>query len=58
MMAAAQWHDEFIAHLAPERPMLREPKMMGICGPASANQTRQFGDEFDVGLVAKAARLW
>ena len=30
MMAAAQWDDEFVAHLAPEGPMLREPKVMRI----------------------------
>jgi hypothetical protein len=30
MMAAAQRDYEFVAHLAPKRTMLREPKMMGI----------------------------
>ena len=30
MMTAAYRYDEFVAHLAPERAMLREPKMMGI----------------------------
>jgi hypothetical protein len=30
MMPAAQWNDELIAYLAPERPMLREAEMMGI----------------------------
>jgi hypothetical protein len=30
MMAAAQRNDEFVAHLAPERTVLRKPKMMGI----------------------------
>jgi hypothetical protein len=30
MVAAAQRDDEFVTHLAPERAMLREPKMMGI----------------------------
>jgi hypothetical protein len=30
MVAAAQRDDEFVAHLAPERTVLREPKMMGV----------------------------
>jgi hypothetical protein len=30
VVAAAQRDDEFIAHLAPERTMLCEPKVMGI----------------------------
>ena len=30
MMAAAQRDDEFVAHFAPKRRMLREPKVMGI----------------------------
>jgi hypothetical protein len=37
--------------------VLREAKVMGICRPAPANQTRLFGYEFDVLLVTKAARL-
>ena len=37
--------------------MLREPKMMGISGPASTNQTGLLGHELDVVLVAKPARL-
>ena len=57
MMAAAQRDDEFVAHLAPERTMLCKPQMMGIGWSAAANQTRLFGHEFDVVLVAKAARL-
>ena len=44
MMAAAQRDDEFVAHLAPERTMLREPQVVregglesqhGECGPYS-----------------------
>ena len=58
MMAAAQRHGEFVADLAPERAVLREPQMMGICGPTATNQTRLFGDELDVVLVTKATRLW
>jgi hypothetical protein len=57
MMAAAQRHDELIADLAAERAVLREAQMMGIRGPAAANQARLFGHELDVFLVTKAARL-
>ena len=57
MMAAAQRDDEFVAHLAPERRMLREPKVMGVRGPAPTNQTGLFGHEFDVVLVPKPTRL-
>ena len=57
MMAAAQRDDEFVAHLAPERRMLREPKVMGIRRPAPTDQTGLFGHEFDVGLVPKPTRL-
>jgi hypothetical protein len=40
MMATG--HGELIADLAADRAMLRETQMMGICGPAAANQTRLF----------------
>ena len=30
MMATAQRDDEFVAHFAPKRRMLRKPKVMGI----------------------------
>jgi hypothetical protein len=45
MVAAAQRDDEFVAHLAAERRMLREPKMMGIGGASSANQAGLLGHE-------------
>ncbi len=57
MMAAAQRDDEFVAHLAAKRTMLREAKMMGICGLSSANQPRLLGHEFAVGPVPKPTRL-
>ena len=57
MMASAQRHGELIADLAAEGAVLREAQMMGICGPAPANQTRLFGHEFNVLLVTKAAWL-
>ena len=57
MVAAAQRHGELIAHFSPERAVLREPQMMGIGGPAAADQARLFGHELDVVFVTKAARL-
>jgi hypothetical protein len=57
MMAPAQRHGELIADLSAERAVLREAQVMGVCGPAAANQTRLFGHEPDVLLVTKAARL-
>ena len=57
VVAAAQRHGELIAHFSPESAVLREPQMMGIGGPAAANQTRLFGHEPDVASVTKAARL-
>jgi len=57
VVAAAQRDDEFIAHLAPERSMLREPKMVCIRRAASTNHTGLLRDEFDVGLVPETTRL-
>ena len=57
MMASAQRHRELIADLTAECAVLREAQMMGICGPAPANQTRLSGHQLDVLLVTKAARL-
>ena len=57
MMAAAQRDDEFVADLAPECTMLREPKVMRISWLAPTNQTGLFGHEFAVGLVANPTRL-
>ena len=57
MMAATQRNDKFVAHLAPERTVLREPKVMRVRRLAPANQTRLLGHEFAVGLVPKPTRL-
>ena len=57
MMAAAQRDDEFVAHLAPERTMLREPKVMRIRRLAPTNQTGLLGTRICVGLVPKPTRL-
>ncbi len=45
VMAPAQRYCELIAYLSTERGMLGEAQMMGICGPAAANQTRLFGHQ-------------
>ena len=63
VVAPAQRHGELIAHFSPERAVLREPQMMGIGGPAAANQARLFGDELDVVLchesgAARDATNW
>jgi hypothetical protein len=57
MMAPTQRHGELIADLAAERAVLREAQVMGVCGPAAANQTRLFAHEPDVLLVSVSARL-
>jgi hypothetical protein len=57
MMAAAQRHGELIACLPAECAVLREAQMMGVFGPAAADQSGLFGHEPDVLLVTKAARL-
>ncbi len=57
MMAAAQRHGEFVADLAPERRGLREAQVVGIRGPAAADQARQFGQRSDVIAIAQAPRL-
>ena len=57
MMAAAQRDDEFVADLAPERAMLRKPKVMGIRRLTPTNQTGLLGYEFAVGLVPKPTRF-
>jgi hypothetical protein len=57
MMAPAQRDNEFVAHLASERTMLREPKVMRIRWLAPTNDTGLLGHEFAVGLVPKPTRL-
>ena len=57
MMAAAQRDDEFVAHLASERTVLCEPKVMRISRLAPTNQTGLLGYEFAVGLVPKPTRF-
>ena len=57
VVAAAQRHGELVAHFSPKRAVLREPQMMGIGGPAAADQAGLFNHELDMVFVTKAARL-
>jgi hypothetical protein len=57
VVATAQWDGELIAHLAPERPKLRKPKMVSVRRLASADHARLPGDESNVVLVPNASWL-
>ncbi len=57
VVSPAKRDGELVAHLAPERPNLREAQVMGIGGFASAYEARTRGHEFQVGLVAVAPHL-
>ena len=57
MMAAAERHCEFVAHLAAKRAVLRKAQVMRIGGHATANQTWLFGDEPYMLAIANAARF-
>ena len=46
MVGPAEWHREFIADFAPERPGLRELKMMRVRGAAAAGQARLSAHKF------------
>jgi hypothetical protein len=56
MMAATQWNCVLIANFAAECTRLRKPQMMGVRWPATADQTRLLGNQFNVIPVANAAR--
>ena len=45
MVTAAQWHREFIAHLAAERGALREAHVVGVRWLPAADQARLLGNE-------------
>ena len=53
MMAAAQRHGEFIAHLEANGSGLGKPQVMRIGGLPAADETRLCGDESQVRLVAQ-----
>ena len=57
VMGSAERDREFVTDLAPQRAGLGEPKMVGIGRASAADQTGLRGHEFEMGLVAMAARL-
>ena len=57
MMAAAERHCEFVAHLSAKRAVLGKAQMMGIGGRTAANQTWLFGNEPHVLAIANPTRL-
>jgi hypothetical protein len=48
---------ELVAHLAAQRPGLREPKMMGIAGLSSTDKAGLRSDELEMRLVAVTSRF-
>ena len=58
IVSSTQWYGVLIADLAPEGPTLGKSEVVGICGSATANETRVLGNRFDVIAVTNSARLW
>ena len=58
MVNPAQRNRELIADLAPERRMLGKTEVMGVSWLPSTDQAWLLADEFEVGFVARPARLW
>jgi hypothetical protein len=46
VMNSAEWHREFITHLAPERGVLSKAEVMSVSGPTAAYETRLVADKF------------
>jgi hypothetical protein len=46
MVSPAEWHGELIADFAPERPALRELKMMRVRRATAAGEARLSAHEF------------
>jgi len=57
VMRATERHREFIAHFATERTRLREPQMMRIRRPATANKTGLFDYVPDMAPITNTARF-
>ena len=57
MVSSAQRYDVFVAHLATERARLSKAKMMGVRGLPPTDQASLRRDEFQMSLVAQAARF-
>ena len=57
MVSPAQGDGELIAHLAPERPLLRKAQMMGVGRSPAADETGLLGNELTVIAVPNPARF-
>ena len=57
MVPAAQWHGEFVAHLAAKRLALRETQVVGVRRLPATDQARLLGNEPDVITIADPPRL-
>ena len=57
MVSAAEWHGEFVAHLAAKRPILGKAQMVRIGWRAAADQTGLLDDEPHVFAVAYPSLL-
>jgi hypothetical protein len=57
VMRSTKWDSELVADLAPHRPGLGEPQMVGVSGASAADQTRLRCHELEVGLVAEPTHL-
>jgi hypothetical protein len=56
MMTATEGYGKLIADLAAKRSLLRKAQMMGIYGTSATDETRLFGDKFDVIAVTHTTR--
>ena len=57
MMESTKRDGKFVAHFAPERPLLDKSKMMRIGRAAAADEAGLRRDEFEVIPIAEAKRL-
>ncbi len=57
MMPPAQWHCEFVTHLAAKRSRLSEAQMVGVRRPPAADQARLLGNKPDMVAVANSPCL-
>jgi hypothetical protein len=57
MMGSAQGYGELVAYLASHCAELSESQMVSVGGASPADKTGLGSHEFEVGLIAMAARL-
>src|SRR5215211_8742887 len=58
MVTAAKWDRQFVAHLAPECPVLRKTNVMSVSRLPATYEAWLLGNKFDVDFVPYSARLW